>query len=107
MMRPKSIRVAAVASGIVMLCFNAAAQSPRISIEGATVRQNTEPSATVRLDVSGSALTVRAYPLLGLIIGAYHLEPYQVIGGPGWMTTDRFDVNALVAVADNKELAPS
>jgi uncharacterized protein (TIGR03435 family) len=101
------IGVGVAVSGLWILCLNVKAQSAPIVLEAATVRQNMERSATVRLDVSGSAMTIRAYPLLGLLLGAYHLEPYQIIGGPEWMMTDRFDVNALVAVADDKTITPS
>jgi uncharacterized protein (TIGR03435 family) len=29
-----------------------------------------------------------------LVIEAYRLRPFQVIGGPGWIKLDRFDINA-------------
>jgi uncharacterized protein (TIGR03435 family) len=29
-----------------------------------------------------------------LVTEAYRLRPFQVVGGPGWVTIDRFDINA-------------
>lgn len=38
--------------------------------------------------------TQQRIPLLGLLINAYGIRPYQIVGGPPWMTTDVFEVNA-------------
>ncbi len=39
---------------------------------------------------------------------AYGVEDYQVTGGPGWLTTDRYDIEANAASADagKSEMAP-
>jgi uncharacterized protein (TIGR03435 family) len=33
-------------------------------------------------------------PLRLLILSAYRLSPYQIVGGPGWLDSDRFDIAA-------------
>src|SRR4029453_16276043 len=38
--------------------------------------------------------TARNIPLKVLITNAYQLSFFQVVGGPGWVSTDRFDVAA-------------
>src|SRR5262252_401004 len=43
---------------------------------------------------SGGALRVRNGTLRGLIESAYDIRDFQIIGGPGWLNTDRFDVLA-------------
>jgi bla regulator protein blaR1 len=42
----------------------------------------------------GGALRVRNGTLRGLIESAYDIRDFQIIGGPGWLDTDRFDVLA-------------
>ena len=37
---------------------------------------------------------------------AYGLRPFQVIGGPGWIKLDRFDINARVPEGATGRLAP-
>jgi uncharacterized protein (TIGR03435 family) len=38
--------------------------------------------------------SVSQMPLVALVTMAYGIQRYQVVGGPGWTTTDRFDINA-------------
>jgi uncharacterized protein (TIGR03435 family) len=38
--------------------------------------------------------SVSQMPVVGLITMAYGIQRYQLVGGPSWITTDRFDVNA-------------
>jgi uncharacterized protein (TIGR03435 family) len=64
------------------------------SFEVASIRPHNTPVTTVGISVSGSRVTVVAYGLLGLLMDAYKLEPYQIIGGPKWMDSDRFDIAA-------------
>ena len=43
---------------------------------------------------TGGALRVRNGTLRRLIESAYDIRDFQIIGGPGWLNTDRFDVLA-------------
>jgi bla regulator protein blaR1 len=38
--------------------------------------------------------SVNQMPLVGLVTMAYGIQRYQLVGGPSWIMTDRFDVNA-------------
>jgi uncharacterized protein (TIGR03435 family) len=42
----------------------------------------------------GGRVTVTNMPLRGLITFAYQLATFQLIGGPSWITSDRFDMVA-------------
>ena len=43
----------------------------------------------------GGRFTVTGMPLGSLITIAYGIQRYQLIGGPSWMNSDRFDINAI------------
>ena len=45
----------------------------------------------------GGRFTVRNEPLRLLIRTAYQLQDDQVVGGPSWLTSDRFDIDAKAA----------
>jgi uncharacterized protein (TIGR03435 family) len=49
---------------------------------------------------TGGALRVRNGTLRGLIESAYDIRDFQIVGGTGWLTTDRFD---LVARSESGE----
>ena len=42
----------------------------------------------------GGRLSTQNAPLLMLIQNAYAVQAYQVVGGPGWLNTDGFDIEA-------------
>jgi uncharacterized protein (TIGR03435 family) len=63
--------------------FNAASLKPAASgIPGARVQFRTGR-------ITGRNVTART-----MILAAYHLTPYQLAGGPGWLDSDRFDLDA-------------
>src|SRR5262249_38118730 len=39
-------------------------------------------------------VSARNVSLKGLIVEAYHVQPFQVSGGPGWLDLDEFDIDA-------------
>jgi uncharacterized protein (TIGR03435 family) len=43
----------------------------------------------------GGRFTVSGMPVSFLITMAYGIQRFQLIGGPGWINSDRFDVNAV------------
>jgi uncharacterized protein (TIGR03435 family) len=43
---------------------------------------------------TGGALRVRNGTLRALLESAYDIRDFQIIGGPGWLNTDRFDIVA-------------
>jgi uncharacterized protein (TIGR03435 family) len=81
--------------GATML--SAGVQSPQFlpSFEVASIRIN--KSGNVEPDfrpVLGGRLTVNNVTMKTLITAAYHIASSQISGGPGWIDSDRFDINA-------------
>jgi len=83
---------------VTALALGARAQTTRerLSFEVASVKPNPDTVATPAFDLSPAGrLTVTAYPLFQLIRIAYVSNSIQteqqIVGGPGWLTSDRFD----------------
>ena len=72
--------------------FNAASikQSEPGNLNGSTFEYQT-----------GGALRVRNGTLRGLIESAYDIRDFQIVGGPGWLNTDQFDVLARSESAES------
>lgn len=54
----------------------------------------------------GGRFTVTGMPLGSLITIAYGIQRYQLIGGPSWMNSDRFDINAIAEDAPPQPFQP-
>jgi uncharacterized protein (TIGR03435 family) len=72
---------------------------PSKAFDAASVRQNKDGDQGGGFSSGSGKLTVRNLSLRRLILFAFRLDEPQLIGGPGWLDTDRFDV---VAKADAK-----
>jgi len=61
----------------------------------ASVKRNASGGTNVRSSTlpNGAYVATNA-PLRSIILMAYRLRPYQLIGGPAWLDSDRFDINA-------------
>lgn len=65
------------------------------TFEAASVKPASPNQSAVDFVVSpGGRLRIVNLTLAGMIREAYHLKYYQVSGGPGWVETDRFNVEA-------------
>jgi uncharacterized protein (TIGR03435 family) len=90
-----------VAPVIFLVGTSSAEQSngPQPSFEVASVKPNVSGSSSYRTSIShtgrfvGTNLTVKA-----LIQLAYRVQQYQIIGGPHWLATDHYDIEAKVDV---------
>jgi uncharacterized protein (TIGR03435 family) len=81
------------------LLAHAAAQTPQTatspSFEVATVKPNKSGEPFIRFGLQpGGRFSAINVPLKELIRVAYNVQVFQIEGGPGWITTDRFDVTA-------------
>lgn len=75
-----------------------------LSFEAASVKPNKSGSGQVSIGIQpGGRFNAVNVPLRLLIRNAYQLQDFQLVGGPGWMTSDRFDI---VAKADPASLPP-
>jgi uncharacterized protein (TIGR03435 family) len=53
----------------------------------------TSSSTSLRLTTQGGRATI-TLPLRTLILQVWNAKDYQLVGGPGWLTSDRFAINA-------------
>ena len=76
--------------------FSAAQTPPPSQFEVASVRKvaSTDPASSLRID--GETLTIRNMTVRQLISNAYSNRYYltEIVGGPGWIDVDRFQVVA-------------
>ena len=86
------------------------AQSPaaRPQFEAATVKLNTSGS---RRQLFGSAspgvFNVENLAVRWIIAAAYHVKTFQVVGGPGWIDSARYDITAKARVNRDRGTRPS
>jgi uncharacterized protein (TIGR03435 family) len=88
---------AALAGGIVIALNVQAAppQSTTTAFEAASIRRNNSGDGNSMRNVGGGGRLVFVnYSLRQLITAAYDIQPFQLIGGPSWADSDRFDVTA-------------
>jgi bla regulator protein blaR1 len=75
----------------------AAADGP--SFEVASIKRNTSGDAGMRMGGPPGRFVASNIAVRNLIVQAYQLQPTQLIGGPEWLTTERFDINATTGTA--------
>ena len=86
--------------GVVMLAaasYCVFAQSDaRPTFQAASIKQNASlgPSLHLVLRKPGGRLTADNAPLKLLIQNAYAVQAYQILGGPGWINSDGYDIEA-------------
>jgi uncharacterized protein (TIGR03435 family) len=71
------------------------AVDPNLRFEVASVKRNdgSQPMVRIGLQPGGRFTTVNV-PLRMLITFAYRLQNYQLVGGPDWIDSERFDITA-------------
>jgi uncharacterized protein (TIGR03435 family) len=84
--------------GVVLLAATAYglfAQDTAPVFQAASVKPNTtNPPNHMFRPLPGGRITARNATLQMLILTAYGVQPYQLSGGPVWMETDGFDIEA-------------
>ena len=81
-----------LAAGVVIV---ARAQDKDATFEVASVKANKSGDGNGSLRGLGSDRVVATnMPVRPMITFAYQVAGYQLIGGPGWLATDRYDINA-------------
>jgi uncharacterized protein (TIGR03435 family) len=72
-----------------------AQDTPRPEFQAASIKLNTAgPQLHLIRPQPGGRLVAENATLQMLIMNAYHVQAYQVVGGPGWIGADGYDVEA-------------
>jgi len=71
------------------------AQTP--AFEAASVKRRTEPGGGFMGRQPGGRFVAQGVSLQDLIVFAYEVQPYQILDGPRWLDTERWDVTAAGA----------
>ncbi|HEX5227329.1 MAG TPA: TIGR03435 family protein [Bryobacteraceae bacterium] len=83
-------------SGILLLVGSAAAHppAPRPQFDVASIKLNKSPDARGRLDSKGGRIIALNIPPAGMLLQAFGIKSFQLVGTPTWMTLDRYDIEA-------------
>jgi uncharacterized protein (TIGR03435 family) len=85
-------------NSILVVCLNAAGLlCAQPSFEVASIKLHPEPiSYSADPSVKGNRVVATASTLRDLITSAYHIRYDQLLGGPSWIGSDHYDVEAKV-----------
>jgi uncharacterized protein (TIGR03435 family) len=81
----------------VALLFCAAAFAQPPAFEVASIKPTTALDNHTTFHSTPGMLTMTGYTLRALIVEAYNVGSFQVLGGPQWMDDDRYDIVARAA----------
>ena len=84
-----------VAAAVLLLVSSLGAQRP--AFDAASVKRRTDPGGGFVGRRPGGRFAADGASLQELIEFAYRLQPYQITGGPGWLGTERWDIDATGA----------
>jgi len=79
------------------VCLGAGAAGQAPSFDAAAVKRRTEPGGGFMRRQPGGRFTAEGVSLQDLIVFAWDIQPYQIVGGPRWLDTERWDVTAAGA----------
>ena len=85
------------------LTLTGAAQQPLPRFEVASIRQNVSGAGSSSVNFKGETFTATNVWLVDLMPVAYEITALQIVGGPDWVRSDRFDIVAKMAAGANRD----
>ena len=73
-----------------------------LAFEVASVKPNTSGDVSVSMTPSPGGITIRNYTLQFLLRAAYRIQDFQIVNGPEWLTTTRFDLIGKTVTASGQ-----
>ena len=89
----KVVLVVATTALALLAAAQAPAQKPQFEVATIKPSDTSQRGATIQ-NLLGGRFVARGVPLRPLMTYAYHVQNFQISGGPGWMVTDRWDIEA-------------
>jgi uncharacterized protein (TIGR03435 family) len=87
-------RSASLAALSLLIAGVVSAQAPAPSFDAASIKVNTSGLPGGRFGGQPGQVTIINYTLRDIVRNVYNLQPYQMIGGPDWISRERFDIVA-------------
>jgi uncharacterized protein (TIGR03435 family) len=80
-----------------LACGTALRSSPqKASFDVVSIRPNNSGARGTTTNLNGGTVVITNVTVRGLILQAYSVPDAQLVGGPDWMSTARFDIQAKV-----------
>jgi uncharacterized protein (TIGR03435 family) len=95
----RKVRTVLLSLFIAWHVVTSAQSPPPVSFEVASVKPNQsagEPSMTVPLR---GTVVITNVPLLNVIVNAYGIPAFRLVGAPAWISRERFDITARIPEA--------
>jgi uncharacterized protein (TIGR03435 family) len=106
----RTFATSVIFSAVVGLSLSLLAQSPPPkppAFEVASIKRNTSANEAASMTINAGRLIIRSGPLRAIIRSAFGLQAFQVVDGPNWIDTDRWDVTAKAeAGAERQPMGP-
>src|SRR5690348_17513804 len=88
-----------LAAALLLFGSTFAATGQTRVFEVASIKPNRSGSGSSEDNTSAGRLTVRNESLKELIQLAFDVKDFQIAGGPGWIATERYDIDATTGNA--------
>ena len=88
--------ITAIISGVLLLPLSMIALQNPPAFEVISVKPSNADANSSGIDTRNGRIHGYNVTLRRCIMGAYGVGPNQIIGGPDWLDTDRFEINAKV-----------
>ena len=92
---------ATVIGSVAVLSAQAPADQSGPAFEVASIKRNTSGSGSMTVRAPGDRFEMVNGTVMTLVLNAYGLQSFQVIGAPGWTASERYDVIAKAQARPN------
>jgi len=80
--------------------------APHLQFDVASVKANKSGPNMMSMRTLPTSFNVTNMPLRMLIVQAYRVSGYQLVGGPGWLDSERFDIAAKAPEGSRPDQTP-
>ena len=99
------LRALIIASAVVLSGIDASAQ--KLEFEVASIKPNASGEHGLRVSMSPGRFVAKNVTVKLLIMQAFNVKDFQISGGPSWMSSEHFDIDAKTGGADDPKAEPT